>query len=47
MVRFADREATVFVASFAGWVPFLALAHRAFCARAIFLREASEMIRLG
>jgi hypothetical protein len=46
-VRFAGAEATFFVASFAGCVPFRTLAHLAFWAFAIFRREAAEITRTG
>jgi hypothetical protein len=46
MTRLAGAEATVFV-SFAGCVPFRALAHRSFCAFAIFRREAAEITLTG
>jgi hypothetical protein len=45
MVRFTGAEEVVFAA--AGCDPFRAFAHRAFCASAIFRREAADMIRFG
>ncbi len=45
MIRFPGAEKVVFAA--AGCDPFRALAHLAFCASAIFRREAADMIRLG
>jgi hypothetical protein len=46
-VRFTDAEELGFAAPAAGFAPFLIFAHRAFCASAIFLREAAEIIRFG
>jgi len=46
MVRFAGAERVVFPTSI-GCDCFLTLAHRAFCANAIFRREAADMIRVG
>jgi hypothetical protein len=45
MVRLAGAEPDVFTAT--GCAPFAALAHRAFCAAAIFRREAVETIRVN
>jgi hypothetical protein len=45
MARFAGAGAVVFAAPPAD--PFPALAHRALCACAIFLREATDTIRVG
>jgi hypothetical protein len=48
MVRFTGTEPDVFVAlNTTGCDSFLALAHLALCAHAIFRREAGEIIRLG
>jgi hypothetical protein len=47
MVRFTGAEPVVFAAPNAGCDPFRALAHLAFCASAIFRREAAEIIRFG
>ena len=44
-MRFTGTEPVVFAA--AGCDPFRTLIHRAFCAAAIFRREAAEIIRLG
>ena len=46
MVRFTGAEPDVF-AAVAECDPFPALAHRAFCASAIFRREAADIIRFG
>jgi hypothetical protein len=45
MVRFTGAEAVVFIAPAAGCDPFLTFDHLAFCAAAIFLREAAEITR--
>jgi len=42
-----DVAEAVGFASATGCDPFLALAHRARCARAILRREAADMIRVG
>jgi hypothetical protein len=47
MVRFAGAEPVLFAAVTTGCDSFLALAHLAFCACAIFRREAANMIRVG
>jgi hypothetical protein len=47
MVRFTGAEALGFAAAAIGFGPLRIFAHRAFCASAIFRREAAEMIRLG
>ena len=47
MVRLAGAVLVVFAAPAAGCDPFRAFAHRARCARAIFRREAAEIIRFG
>jgi hypothetical protein len=47
MVRFMGAELVVFAASADVCDAFPALAHLAFCANAIFRREAAEIIRLG
>jgi hypothetical protein len=47
MVRLALAEPVVFAAATTGCDPFRMLAHRAFCASAIFRREAAEIIRFG
>jgi hypothetical protein len=46
MVRFTGAEPVVFAIA-TGCDPFLTLAHRARCARAILRREAADMIRVG
>jgi len=46
MVCFAGADAVVF-AALTGCDSFRAFAHLAFCARAIFRREAAEIIRFG
>jgi len=46
MVRFAGAEPVV-VAGSVGCVFFRALAHLAFCARAILRRDAADIIRVG
>jgi hypothetical protein len=45
MVRFAGAETVVFPTNM-GCDCFRMLAHRAFCASAIFRREAADMIRV-
>jgi hypothetical protein len=49
MVRFATGAGAVLFAAriAAGCASFRALAHRALCARAIFRREAADIIRVG
>jgi hypothetical protein len=47
MVRFAGAEPVLFAAVTAGCDSFLALVHLAFCACAIFRREAADVIRVG
>jgi hypothetical protein len=47
MVRLTGAEAVVFGARAAGWDPFRAFAHRAFCASAMLRREAADIIRFG
>jgi hypothetical protein len=47
MVRFTGAEAVGFAIATTGCDPFLALAHRARCARAILRREVADMIRVG
>jgi hypothetical protein len=47
MVRLAGAVPVVLAAPTAGCDPFRAFAHRAFCAAAIFRREATEIIRFG
>jgi len=44
MTRFTGAESDT---AFSGCDPFPALAHLAFCANAIFRREAAEIIRFG
>jgi hypothetical protein len=44
-VGFAGAEAVILAA--AGFDPFRAFAHLAFCASAIFRREAADIIRFG
>ena len=44
---FAGADPFVFAAPTAGFVSFLIFAHLAFCACAIFLREAAEITRTG
>jgi hypothetical protein len=46
IVRFAGVEPVVFAAA-TGCGPFRIFAHLAFCARAIFCREAADIIRFG
>jgi hypothetical protein len=46
MVRFTGAEPVAFLGS-VGCVSFRALAHLALCTRAIFCREAADMIRVG
>jgi hypothetical protein len=46
-VRFAGADAVVLAATNAGFDPSRARAHLAFCACAIFRREAADTIRLG
>jgi hypothetical protein len=46
MVRFAGMGMLVFPISI-GCDSFRMLAHRAFCAKAIFRREAADIIRAG
>ena len=46
-MRLAGAEPVVFASPATGCAPLTALAHRAFCAAAIFRREASETIRVG
>jgi hypothetical protein len=46
-VRFTGAEAVVFVAPITGCDSFRARAHLAFCALAIFRREAADMVRVG
>jgi hypothetical protein len=47
MVRFAGVAEANFVAPAADCGPFRTFAHLAFCASAIFRREAAEIIRFG
>jgi hypothetical protein len=47
MTRLAATETAIVGAPFAGSAPFLAFAHLAFCAFAIFRREAAEIILTG
>ena len=47
MVGLTGADLVVFAAAPAGCDPFRAFAHRAFCAIAIFRREAADMIRFG
>jgi hypothetical protein len=47
MVRRAGAEPVVIDAPAAGFDPFPTLAHLAFCASAIFRREATDMTRFG
>jgi hypothetical protein len=46
MVRFTGAEPVVFAIAI-GCDSFRALAHLAFCARAILRREAADIIRVG
>ena len=46
MVRFTGAEAVVFASAIGFDVPRI-FAHRAFCASAIFRRDAAEIIRVG
>jgi hypothetical protein len=46
-MRFTGADPVVFAVTTAGCDPFRAFAHLAFCARAIFLREAAEMTLPG
>jgi hypothetical protein len=46
-VRFAGAEPVVLAAPAAGCDPFRVFAHLALCARAIFRREAADIIRFG
>lgn len=47
MVCFTGVETLGVAVGAAGWDSFRALAHLAFCACAIFRREAADMIRVG
>jgi hypothetical protein len=47
MVRFIAPEPFVFAAAVTGCDSLPALAHLAFCACAIFRREAADIIRFG
>jgi hypothetical protein len=47
MVRFAGAATVVFAATNAGCDSFFAFAHLAFCALAIFNREAFDIKRFG
>lgn len=47
MVCFTEAELIGVVGAAAGCDPLRALAHLAFCACAIFRREAADMIRVG
>ena len=47
IVRFTGDKAVVLPMAPTGSDPFFALAHLAFCARAILPREAADMIRVG
>ena len=47
MVRFTGVEPVVFAAAATGFGPLRIFAHLAFCASAIFRREAAEIIRFG
>ena len=47
MMCFAGAEPVVFALPTAGCAPFRTFAHRAFCASAIFRREAADITRFG